>query len=151
MLRLPITSRQDAGLPKRTKLTLLCVSLLAAPSLAYGQAGATNGFVVFQIRQTPAADVAALVERTLSLQRERAEVVVDAQRNRLLVRASGAVQQRVRELVATFDRRPASGGTRADASEDAYATRANVATQPSRNVQTSFSAAAKTRSQAGRQ
>ena len=107
--------------------------------------------MVFQIRQTPAAGVAALVERTLSLQGERAEVVIDAQRNRLLVRASGAVRQRVHELVATFDRRPASGGTRADASEDAYATRANVETQPSRNVQASFSAAAKTRSHARRQ
>ena len=93
-----------------------------------------GAFQAIELAQTPAAEVAPLVERALALRGETAEVVVDGQRNRLLVRASVPVQKHVRDLVKTFDSQPAG-----------RVVRANTETRPTANVRASYSAAVEER------
>ncbi|HWB10503.1 MAG TPA: secretin N-terminal domain-containing protein [Pirellulales bacterium] len=105
MFCLPFASRQERAIPKRLGIALLCV-LLRASAPAWSEDRSEAAFVAVELVQTPAAEVAPLVEQALSLQGVQAEVVVDNKRNQLLVRGSRAVHERVRELVRTFDRAP---------------------------------------------
>lgn len=98
---LPFLRRHHRAIPKRLGLSV-CLLLLTAATVSAND-GSTEAFVAVKLTQTPAAEVALLVQRALDLRGQRAEVVVDAERNQLLVRGSRDVQVRVRELVKTFD------------------------------------------------
>jgi general secretion pathway protein D len=103
VLCLPFARRQERAIPKRLGVGILWLFLCGAAP-AWSQDQPTTAFVAIELVRTPAGEVAPLVEQALSLQGMQAEVVVDGKRNQLLVRGSDAVQERVRELVKTFDR-----------------------------------------------
>ncbi|HVX10337.1 MAG TPA: secretin N-terminal domain-containing protein [Pirellulales bacterium] len=134
MFCLPTARRHHEAVPKCLVVAALVVSV-AFTSLGWCEDRSPSAFEAIELSQTAANDVAPLVERALSLQGESAELIVDASHNRLLVRGPAQVQRRVRELVKTFDHRPAAGKV----------VRANVEMQPTANVRTSYSAAVDTR------
>jgi general secretion pathway protein D len=133
VLCLPYMRRQDRATPKRLCVMILSISLMpTAPS----RSAETDGtFAAVALSKTSAADVAPLLERALSLQGERAEIVVDAQRNQILVRGSSAAQRRIRELVKTFDQPTSPDRSRGNPG----AVRANLPARPAENVRASFS------------